>query len=155
MQTSTYETDFRRSHKNLDSRYLSPIDFADCPVESALGVLGRKWSVVIIRDIGVYGRDRFNQLLRSLPGISPRVLATRLKQLEVDGIVEKSVEKSKPPKVVRWSLTDKGLDALRVGMMVATFGARWQADRVFFDKRPRTTRELYNREGMELLTRDF
>jgi len=155
LQTSTYETDFRRSHKNLDSRYLGPIDFADCPVESALGVLGRKWSIVIIRDIGVYGRDRFNQLLRSLPGISPRVLATRLKQLEVDGIVEKFVEKSKPPKVVRWSLTDKGLDALRVGMMVATFGARWQADRVFFDKRPRTTRELYNREGMELLTRDF
>ena len=49
----------------------------------------------------------------------------------------------------------ESLDALRVGMMVATFGARWQADRVFFDKRPRTTRELYNREGMELLTRDF
>ena len=155
MQTSSYETDFRRSHKNLEPRYLSPIDFADCPVEATLGVLGRKWSIVIIRDIGVYGRDRFNQLLKSLPGISPRVLATRLKQLEDDGIVEKFVEKSTPPKVVRWSLTDKGLDALRVGMMVATFGARWQADRVFFDGRPRTTRELYNREGMELLTRDF
>lgn len=155
MQSLSYETDFRRTHKNLVSRYLSPIDFADCPVEATLGVLGRKWSIVIIRDIGVYGRGRFNQLLKSLPGLSPRVLATRLRQLEDDGIVEKFVEKSKPPKIVRWSLTDKGLDALRVGMMVASFGARWQAERVFFDKRPRTTRELYNREGMALLTRGF
>jgi DNA-binding HxlR family transcriptional regulator len=155
LQTLSYETDFRRTHKNLEARYLSPIDFADCPVEATLGVLGRKWSIVIIRDIGVYGRERFNQLLKSLPGISPRVLATRLKQLEDDGIVKKFVEKSKPPKIVRWSLTDKGLDALRVGMMVASFGARWQAERVFFDKMPRTTRELYNREGMELLKRDF
>lgn len=143
------------THKNLEARYLTAIDFADCPVEATLGVLGRKWSIVIIRDIGVYGRGRFNQMLKSLPGISPRVLATRLKQLEADGIVEKFVEKSKPPKIVRWSLTEKGLDALRVGMMAATFGARWQADRVFFDRRPRTTRELYTREGMELLTRDF
>jgi DNA-binding HxlR family transcriptional regulator len=155
LQTLSYETDFRRTHKNLEARYLGPIDFADCPVETTLGVLGRKWGIVIIRDIGVYGRGRFSQLLKSLPGISPRVLATRLRQLEDDGIVKKFVEKSKPPKIVRWSLTDKGLDALRVGMMVASFGARWQAERVFFDKRPRTTRELYNREGMELLTRDF
>jgi len=155
LQTLSYETDFRRTHKNLEARYLSPIDFADCPVEATLGVLGRKWSIVIIRDIGVYGRGRFNQLQKSLPGISPRVLATRLRQLEDDGIVKKFVEKSKPPKIVRWSLTEKGLDALRVGMMVASFGARWQAERAFFDKIPRTARELYNREGMELLTRDF
>jgi DNA-binding HxlR family transcriptional regulator len=155
LQALSYETDFRRTHKNLEAHYLTSIDFADCPVEATLGVLGRKWSIVMIRDIGVYGRGRFNQLLKSLPGISPRVLATRLRQLEHDGIVKKVVEKSRPPKIVRWSLTEKGLDALRVGMMVASFGARWQAERVFFDKRPRTTRELYNREGMELLTRDF
>ena len=39
--------------------------------------------------------------------------------------------------------------------MLAGFGAKWHADRVFDDKRPRKMRELLNREGMELLMRDF
>jgi DNA-binding HxlR family transcriptional regulator len=154
-QQLAVESEFRRTHKNLESRYLQSIDFADCPVEASLGVLGKKWTVLIIRDIGMYGRDRFNQLLRSLPGIPPKVLATRLKQLQQEGFIERSVEKSNPPKIVRWSLTEKGLDAMRIGMMVGAFGSKWHADRVFYDKRPRNVREIYDREGLELLMKDF
>ena len=156
MQELSLESEFRRTHRNLQSRFLNvSLDFADCPVEASLGVLGKKWTILIIRDIGVYGRDRFNRLLRTLPGIPPKVLAMRLKELEQEGLLEKYVEKSKPPKIVRWSLTEKGFDAIRIGMMLAAFGAKWHADRVFDDKRPRKLRELYNQEGMELLLRDF
>ena len=154
MQKLSLESEFRRTHRNLESRFLNPsLDFADCPVEASLGVLGKKWTILIVRDIGVYGRDRFNLLLKTLPGIPQKVLATRLKELEQGGFLVRHVEKSKPPKVVRWSLSDKGLDAVRIGMMVAAFGAKWHADRVFDDGRPRRLTELYNREGMELLLR--
>ena len=131
------------------------IDFADCPVETSLGILGKKWTIAIIRDIGAYGVDRFNGLLRSLSAIPPKVLATRLKQLEQEGFIQKYVEKSVPPKIVRWSLTEKGIDAIRIGMMLAVFGSKWYADRVFDDKRPRKMSEIYSREGIQLFMRDF
>lgn len=156
MQELSLESPFRRTHKNLVSRYLNPeLDFADCPVEATLGVLGKKWTILILRDIGLYDRDRFSKLLKSLPGIPSKVLATRLKELEEEGFVERTVEKSRPPKLVRWSLKEKGFDAIRIGMMVGAFGAKWHADRVFHDKRPRTIRELYDREGLELLMNGF
>jgi len=156
LQELSLESEFRRTHKNIEPRFLNAsLDFADCPVEASLGVLGKKWTILIIRDIGVYGRDRFSRLLKTLPHIPPKMLATRLKELEAEGFTQKHVEKSKPPKVVRWSLTEKGLDAIRIGMMVGAFGAKWHADRVFDDKRPRKLRELYDEEGMELLLGDF
>ncbi len=148
------ESDFRASHKHLKSPLLK-IDFLNCPVETSLGILGKKWTLVIIRDIGAYGVDRFSGLRRSLPGIPSKVLATRLKQLEREGFLRRSVEKSTPPKVVRWSLTEKGTDAIRVGMALSAFGSRWCADRIFEDRRPRRLSELYTPEGLELFLRDL
>lgn len=138
----------------MAAKYLK-VEFADCPLTASLGLLGKKWTILIIRDIGIYGRDRFNLLLKSIPGIPSKVLATRLKQLEQEGFIEKFVEKSVPPKIIRWSLTEKGLDAVRIGMMIGAFGSRWHADVVFDDKKPRRMHELLNDQGMELLTRDF
>ena len=154
MQIVSQESEFRRTHRNIPARFVN-VEFADCPVETSLETLGKKWSMLIIRDIGVYGIDRFNQLQKSLSGIPEKILATRLKQLEEEGFLMRTVERAIPPQVVRWSLTDKGLDAARVGMMMAAFGCKWNADKVFDDKRPRKMHEIYNREGMELLTRDF
>jgi DNA-binding HxlR family transcriptional regulator len=148
------ETEYRRTHKHLKSPYVQ-IDFADCPVETSLGIFGKKWTIAIIRDVGAYGVDRFSSLLRSLHGIPPKVLATRLKQLEQEGFIQKYVEKSVPPKIVRWSLTEKGIDAIRVGMMLAVFGSKWYADRVFEDKKPRKMSEIYSREGIQLFMQDF
>jgi DNA-binding HxlR family transcriptional regulator len=149
------ESEFRRTHKNLETRYLLYNDFADCPVQASLGLLGKKWTILILRDIGMYGRDRFHLLMKSLPSIPQKMLATRLKQLEQEGFIKKRVEKTNPPKIIRWSLTEKGLDSIRIGMMVGIFGAKWHADRVFPDKRPRKIQEIYDQEGLELLTRDF
>lgn len=154
MQELALESEFRRTHRNLAAKYLK-VEFADCPLTASLGLLGKKWTILIIRDIGIYGRDRFNLLLKSIPGIPSKVLATRLKQLEQEGFIEKFVEKSVPPKIIRWSLTEKGLDAVRIGMMIGAFGSRWHADVVFDDKKPRRMHEILNDQGMELLTRDF
>ena len=151
---SLQESEFRRTHRNLKPRFVN-VEFAECPVESSLDILGKKWSMLIIRDIGGYGIDRFSQLLRSLNGIPSKILATRLKQLEKGGFLIRTVEKGVPPKVVRWSLSEKGLDAARIGMMMAAFGCKWNADKVFDDKRPRKMHEIYNREGMDLLMKDF
>jgi len=154
LQESTLESEFSRTHKNLQAKYLN-VKFLNCPVESSLGLLGKKWTIIILRDIGGYGIDRFSRLVKSLPKIPPKVLATRLKELERERFIDRHVEKSKPPKIIRWSLTEKGLDAIRIAMMLAVFGSKWNADRVFNDKKPRKVHEIFNKEGMSLLTRDF
>ncbi len=154
MQILSQESEFRRTHRNFQPKFVE-VEFADCPVETSLDILGKKWAMSIVRDVGFYGIDRFSMLLKSLPGIPSKVLATRLKQLEKDGFLTRSVERAVPPQVVHWSLTEKGVDAGRVGMMMAAFSCRWNADKVFDDKRPRKMHEIYTREGMELLMKDF
>jgi DNA-binding HxlR family transcriptional regulator len=127
------------------------VRFADCPISTSLGVLGKKWALLIIRDIAAFNVDRFNGLLDSLPGISPKVLATRLKELEREGFIKKIVEKKDPPKIVRWVLAEKGVDTIPIEMMLTAFGSKWRADVVFEDKRPRKMHEIFDREAMDLL----
>jgi DNA-binding HxlR family transcriptional regulator len=122
--------------------------FAECPIQASLGVLGRKWTMLIIRDIGFRRVDRFNRLLESIPGLTPRVLSMRLKELEKDGIIE-CVEDSKSPMVVRWELTQKGRDALPILISLVAYGSKWYADRAFEDKTPRTLREIFRPEARQ------
>src|ERR687887_292257 len=69
------------------------VKFVKCPIRTSLGVLGKKWTVLIIRDIGVYKITRFNRLLESIKGITPRVLSRRLKELEKKGFIERAEER--------------------------------------------------------------
>ncbi|HZY46638.1 MAG TPA: helix-turn-helix domain-containing protein, partial [Candidatus Bathyarchaeia archaeon] len=61
---------------------LLKVKFAHCPIKTSLGILGKKWTMLLLRDIGFRHIDRFNRLLESIPGITPRVLSMRLKELE-------------------------------------------------------------------------
>ena len=58
-----------------------------CPVKASLDVLGRKWALLVLRNIGLYRTQRFNEMLRITPGLTKRVLAMRLKELEEGGFI--------------------------------------------------------------------
>ena len=77
-----------------------------CGVEKTLKTIGRKWTILIIRDL-CEGTKRFGELHRSLDGISPRTLALRLKQLEKEGIIKRKAFQEIPLHV-EYSLTSKG-----------------------------------------------
>jgi len=116
-----------------------------------MGVLGKKWTMLILRDIGFRKIDRFNRVLESIPGLTPRVLSMRLKELEGDGIIE-SVEDHRSPQVLRWSLTEKGRDTLPILMRLIAFGAKWYAKTVFKDKSPRSLDEIFtNPQAREII----
>jgi DNA-binding HxlR family transcriptional regulator len=154
VQEIALESEFRRTHKNLELRFLK-VRFAECPVKTSLGVLGKKWALMILRDLSAYKVDRFNHLLKTLPGITPRVLATRLKELEEAGLIERVERRKSQPMIVRWALTEKGLDVFPIIMLLAAYGAKWDADAVFDDKKPRKMEELFDSDGMDLLRRYF
>ncbi len=135
----------KRYWSSLQSRPLVPaVPFKNCPIRTSLGVLGRKWTMLVLRDIGFLKIDRFNQILRSLPGLTPRVLSMRLEELESAGFVRR-IEIRRSPKLVRWTLTEKGKDTLPILASLITFGSRWYANVVFDDRRPRELAQLFPR----------
>lgn len=79
----------------------------ECPVEMTLQLIGDKWKVLIIRDL-LGGTRRFNELMRSVGGISQKVLTSNLRSLEASGLVNRKVYPEVPPKV-EYSLTETGL----------------------------------------------
>src|SRR5580658_9380319 len=85
------------------------------PKVTGLGVLGRKWTILILRDIAMMKIERFNQFLKATPGLTPRVLSNRLRELEREGMIER-IEERKGPNLVRWALTEKGRDTIPILM---------------------------------------
>src|SRR3989440_10256459 len=95
-----------------------------CPVGIDLATLGRKWTVHILESIGVLHIDRFNQILRSVPGLTPRVLIMRLNELEERGLIRSVMIKQKP-RLVRWELTEKGEDTVPIVQGYLSFASKW------------------------------
>jgi len=77
-----------------------------CPIEQALLVLDGKWSVLIIRDL-LAGPKRFSELRDALQIGSPKTLTERLRILEHQGVLTRTVYAEVPPRV-EYSLTDLG-----------------------------------------------
>ncbi|MDQ6862818.1 MAG: helix-turn-helix transcriptional regulator [Thermoproteota archaeon] len=130
------------SVSNDEGVILPQVRFIECPIKTSLGVLGKKWTILIIRDIGFLKIVRFNRLLESIPGLTPRVLSMRLRQLEKEGFIECADEKRSPMRVL-WRLTGKGKDTLPILMQLVAFGSKWYADVVFEDKMPRKLNEIF------------
>ena len=78
-----------------------------CPVEITLGLINDKWKVLIVRDL-LTGTKRFNELKKSVTGITQKVLTNNLRQMESDKLVKRKVYAEVPPRV-EYSLTDVGL----------------------------------------------
>jgi DNA-binding HxlR family transcriptional regulator len=82
----------------------------DCPVREVLDRVGDKWSVLVICLLG-QRTHRFNELHRTIDGISQRMLTLTLRALERDGLVSRTVYASVPPRV-DYELTELGLTLL-------------------------------------------
>ena len=95
---------------------------AGCPVRATADLVGYKWTTLIVRDL-LSGKKRYSELQRSVSGISPRVLADRLKTLESAGLVEKRIFATVPP-TTEYELTALGRELEAVIAAMAVFGAK-------------------------------
>lgn len=84
-----------------------PLSQANCPaVRDALTRIGDKWSVLIVALLGEQPRH-FNELKRTIDGISQRMLTLTLRGLERDGLVTRTIVPAAPPRV-EYGLTPLG-----------------------------------------------
>ncbi|WP_405125009.1 winged helix-turn-helix transcriptional regulator [Ralstonia pseudosolanacearum] len=78
-----------------------------------LARIGDKWSVLVVVVLGADGRLRFSELRRQVAGISQRMLTLTLRNLERDGLIERQVFATVPPRV-DYLLTSRGQSLLTV-----------------------------------------
>lgn len=93
-----------------------------CSVEAILAVLGGRWKAVIIFHLILNEVLRFGELKKSIPAVSQRMLTNQLRELEEDGIVNRTVYPQVPPKV-EYSLTEYGKTLKPVMYTMREWGA--------------------------------
>lgn len=93
----------------------------DCPVGLAHDVLAGKWTTLIFREL-LAGTRRYGELQHALLGISPKILAARLRMLEARGLLTRKLTPSVPPKT-EYTLTETGRAVAPVIQAMARFGA--------------------------------
>lgn len=93
----------------------------ECPIERAVAVLEGRWTLLILREL-FGGTHRFGQLRKSLVGISPKTLTERLRFLEDQGVVTRTIYPEIPPRV-EYCLTDHGRSSLPIMEALRDWGS--------------------------------
>jgi DNA-binding HxlR family transcriptional regulator len=84
-------------------------DICLCSIEGIMGILSKKWALLIISAIGNNQKLRYSELEKKLAEISPKTLADRLKELENANLIKRETFAEIPPRV-EYSLTNEGVD---------------------------------------------
>ena len=93
-----------------------------CGLARALDLVGERWALLVVRELTLGGK-RFTDLREGLPGIGTNVLATRLRQLQADGIVRK-LRLMPPADTTVYMLTDDGVELVPAMLALGRWGAQ-------------------------------
>lgn len=110
----------RRAHRWAAPPPLPALQYQQDPLKLGVQRLGRKWTLLLLRDLAFLRLDRFGQLLKNNPGLTPRVLARRLREMEAEGLVRRSADS----KSIRYELTPRGEDAVFILLAFLRYGTR-------------------------------
>lgn len=99
-------------------------DLPQCPVATTVQLIGSKWKLLIIRNLLVRPW-RFNELQKSLDGISQKVLTDSLRSMENDGIIKRTVYAEVPPRV-EYSLSELGESMRPILKAMEEFGNEYK-----------------------------
>jgi DNA-binding HxlR family transcriptional regulator len=96
-----------------------------CPAEVAIYMVGNKWKLLVLKDLSM-GTRRFGELMRSVHGISQKVLTTALRSMEEDGLISRKVYAEAPPKV-EYSMTEVARELSPILDLLGDWGIKYGA----------------------------
>ncbi|HEX4093183.1 MAG TPA: helix-turn-helix domain-containing protein [Trebonia sp.] len=100
---------------------------AGCPIAPVVDIVFSRWTTPILWQLNSYGRQRFNDLRDLVDGITAKVLTQRLRQLERDGLVSRTMYPEIPPRV-EYEITDLGRSLAPVFAALVTWSEGHLAD---------------------------
>jgi len=95
-----------------------------CPVARTLDIIGERWTILILRDLFLFGPRRFQDLQNSLSGVAPNTISARIKTLEDAGIISRELYSEHPPRAV-YSLTKRGQDLKPALLALRDWGEKY------------------------------
>jgi DNA-binding HxlR family transcriptional regulator len=103
---------------------LTKEELPECPVATTVQLIGSKWKLLILRNL-LKRPWRFNELKKSLEGISQKVLTDSLRSMEADGIITRTVYPEVPPRV-EYALNDLGQSMRPIIMAMEEWGINYK-----------------------------
>ena len=100
---------------------------SSCPLSSALDIFGDKWSLLIIRDLAMYGTRTYSEFLEADEKISTNILASRLKVLEGFGLIE-HLNPGASSRGNPYKLTESGKELVPVGFAFTEWALKYLPD---------------------------
>lgn len=103
-----------------------------CTVNQTVRYLAKKWTLLIVLELykGPGYSRRFSELKDALAGISQKVLSERLRELEREGVVTRSVDASSFPVRTEYTLTESGLEIVEVIRDIKAWALKWKVDNI-------------------------
>ena len=114
-----------------------------CPVDCTFNLIGKKFTIHILRNMIILGHTRFNQF-ETIEGINSKTLAVRLKEMLENDLIERKVYPGIPIRV-EYSVTEKGKSVLPILEQMLAFSMKYAPEDVFADGRPRSFKDLLGR----------
>lgn len=102
-----------------------------CPVANTLDIVGDKWTLLIVRDLLFFGKNRYKDFSTSPESIPTNILASRLKRLEKEKVIKKKAYQNNPVRY-EYQLTKKGNDLLPI--LIETI--KWSAKHLPYAAKP-------------------
>jgi DNA-binding HxlR family transcriptional regulator len=117
-----------------------------CPINNTLNIIGKRFTILILRNMINGKQNRFNQFLNSIEESNPKTLSVRLREMEKYGLIKRKVYPNEKPVRVEYHPVEKGWELQPILDMMAAYSLKYCSKDVFKDAKPREFREVYGRE---------
>lgn len=139
------------SATDRDSITINPTPRSDskircCPINNTLNIIGKRFTILILRNMINGKQNRFNQFLNSIEESNPKTLSARLREMEKYGLIKRKVYPNEKPVRVEYHPVEKGLELQPILDMMAAYSLKYCSKDVFKDAKPREFRDVYGRE---------
>ena len=125
-----------------------PKELKRCPIDNTFRIIGKKFTIHILRDVSMKGKTRFNEFMESVEGINSNTLATRLREMEKNGLIKRKIFHETPIRI-EYTLTNKGEDLIPILEQMAAFSMK-HAPEIFIDGKTRNFQKLCGRDPNSL-----
>ena len=114
-----------------------------CPINNTLNIIGKKFTLLLLRNMMLLKQTRFNQFMDSIEQINPKTLSLRLKEMEKDGLIKRKVYEETPVRI-EYVLTEKAMALTPILEQMAIFSMRYCTKDVFRGPPPKDVENIYS-----------